>query len=267
MENIIQNIRHVSGTSMGAFFGAAIALNIPYTDLEQIIKDFTKQPPRFDAANILQLMTTFGLDNGDFLVEPLRKYIRNTYGTNDITFIELTKKTGKHLVVCATCVETLKPVYFSVDTTPDLGVLDAVQASMTVPVLVRPKKIGDNHYCDGAVTDNIPVCPFRGSQSLLVIRVTSDMAQPPPNVMTSFTSYLYALMHAYCAQTTKCDEKITWLVVLNKCPLSFLPMKFCKDGMEVDMSDKDVDASTLYGYEKLQEWLLDQLLEVIDESH
>lgn len=94
VEHIIDNIRHVSGTSMGAFFGAAIALRIPYADLENDVKEFARTPLTFEVAKLLQVMSSLGVDDGNFLVRPLRKYMQRVHGVDDISFMELSKRRG-----------------------------------------------------------------------------------------------------------------------------------------------------------------------------
>lgn len=254
MENMLNDIRHISGTSIGAFFGCAIALNMSYIDIEKYIKEFIRHPLVFDASKILGIVSTFGIDDGQFLVEALRMYVRAKYDKDDITFLELTKTTGKYFVVCATCVDTMKATYFSVDSTPDVGILDAVQASMSVPLFVRPKKIGDFHYCDGAVTDNIPYTCFKDVMSLLVIRVGNDSSPPPNNLMSSFPMYVYTIFQTYCSHQQQLDEKIKWVLYLNQCPLPFLPIRCNKDGLILQISESELDDSVVYGYSKMQEW-------------
>lgn len=255
MENMLNNIRHISGTSIGAFFGCALALNMSYIEIESAIRDFISKPLFFDATKLLSLVSTLGVDDGDFLIDPLKKYVQNKYGTNDITFLDLTKATGKYFVVCATCVETMKPTYFSVETTPTVGILEAVQASMSVPLFVRPKKIGDAYYCDGAVTDNIPYSCFKDVLSLLVIRVGNETCCPPKNIMSSFPTYIYTILHTYCSNQHQYDGKIKWLLYMDTCPLTFLPIKCQKDGLLLHVTFEDLDKSIVYGYSKMQEWI------------
>jgi predicted acylesterase/phospholipase RssA len=51
----------------------------------------------------------------------------------------------------------MKATYFSVDTTPNVRVVDAVRASICIPILMRPVRIGDEFYIDGNITHGLPM--------------------------------------------------------------------------------------------------------------
>jgi predicted patatin/cPLA2 family phospholipase len=66
-------------------------------------------------------------------------------------------KTGKDLIICATNALNMKATYFSVNTTPNVLVIDAVRASCAIPLIIKPVKIGDTYYIDGCITDDLPI--------------------------------------------------------------------------------------------------------------
>lgn len=258
-ESLTHNLRHVSGTSIGAYFACAIALDIPYRDLEQIIKDHTKdESVNFETHNLMNIFTTMGVNDGDFLVLSLRKYVRTNYnGSDDITFLDLCKATGKHLVVCASCVEKACAQYFSVDNTPHVGVIEAVKASMSIPVLIKPVKIGEYHYVDGAIADNHPVTCFGDPPplSMLSIKVSSKV-EVPANVMSSFPEYIITLFRTYFSLVDKQFQKTKWSLVMNESPIQFLPIKYTSTSIKLQLTDSEIDNAIGYGYTKLQEWFL-----------
>lgn len=55
---------------------------------------------------------------------------------------------------------------FSADRTPDIPVADAVAASICLPVIFRPWKIGDDLYVDGGIVSNLPAWPFDEEREL-----------------------------------------------------------------------------------------------------
>ena len=150
---LIKNINTIIGTSIGSLFGVAFIMNIPLIDIENIWKElFDIRKKNFDInlENILIIYDTCGLDDNMRSLIFIMKYIKN------LTFIDFVKKTGKDFIVCATNVHTMKPVYFSVNTTPNVLVSDALFASASLPILMRPYQIGETYYTDGGITDNIP---------------------------------------------------------------------------------------------------------------
>lgn len=262
VERLLTHVRHVSGASIGALFAAIIALDIPYEHLERLVRKHITTPVNFSMAQILNTFTNLGIDDGAFMTLMLREYLQEAYGVDDMTFIELTKKTGKHLVISANCVETMRPMYFSVNTTPDLSILRAVHASMSVPILVMPCKIGELHYSDGGTCDNLPVACFdeqpheKNNHLAFIISPPNASATVTSNPMSSFMCYVFAHVHTYMNSCIRNNNKPTkWIVHLNECPLTFLPLKFNKDGMVLCVSDDEVDASIAYGYQKMQQWL------------
>ena len=142
-----ENIRDVAGTSMGAFFSLAYALKIPIERLEKIIydtinSDITKIYPN----NFLNLINDYGINNPINYLKNIREYIKEIYNQDDITFIELSKKTGINLYISVTEVHSGSNVIFNVDDYPNVSVLDAISASMCIPILSKPVIINESDY-------------------------------------------------------------------------------------------------------------------------
>lgn len=256
MENLTAHLRHISGTSIGAFFACAIALDIPYQELETLLKEHSRDDAlAFDTTQFVQLFTSMGIRDAEFLVSPLQKYIKKKFDMPTITFLELSKSTGKNLVVCASCVEKGDPTYFCVDRTPHVRVLDAVKASMSLPILVKPVKIGEYHYVDGGITDNHPVTCFCDPPpaSMLSIKVCAKV-HIPENVLTSLPNYLATLFCTYFHQIDKQYQKTKWSLLLNESPVPFLTFKYEATRVHIVISDEDIDNAIAYGYCKLQDW-------------
>ena len=191
------DIRHVSGTSIGAVFATAFAIGIPVAELESMSHHIFSDPDyiRYDPTALLSLMSTYGLDDGHRFVKPLEPYMaavalapeelqksaaakmtfREHAGAPATTFRDIRERFGRTLVVVATCLETGEAVYFGPDTTPEVAVLDAVRASMAIPFVIRPVGIAGRHYVDGAFTDNTPFAPF--------LSAPPDPSDPPPLFM------------------------------------------------------------------------------------
>ena len=151
---LIVNIKTVIGTSIGAFFAIAFVLNISISDIEIFWNDFLNENTKKFDINIIQLFdifSTLGLDDSSRAFEIIIKNL------NNITFLDLAKKTGKDLIICATNAHTMKGIYFSVNNTPNVMVSDALHASCSLPLIKKPVKIGDTYYIDGGVTENIPI--------------------------------------------------------------------------------------------------------------
>ena len=167
-----KNIRDVAGTSMGAFFSLAYALKIPIERLEKIIyatmkSNITKIYP----TNFINLINNYGFNNPiDYLIG-LREYIKEVYNQDDITFLELTKKTGINLYVSVSEINTGINVIFNVNDYPNVSVLEAISASMSIPVLSKPVKIDGKYYVDGYLTNNFPIEVFSHINSEFILGI------------------------------------------------------------------------------------------------
>jgi NTE family protein len=67
------------------------------------------------------------------------------------------------LFVTATDINNGKAVYFS-----EGNLIEALSASMSIPVLFQPVTIGNIQYLDGGVTDNLPVYPVENKCRYLI---------------------------------------------------------------------------------------------------
>jgi predicted acylesterase/phospholipase RssA len=87
------------------------------------------------------------LYSGEKLYQTIDKLLRNKTGINNTTFAQLKayqereKLKERKLVVTATCLATQELVWFSYETTPDVAVATAVQASSALPLFFEPVKL------------------------------------------------------------------------------------------------------------------------------
>jgi len=159
--NMDKNIRDVAGTSMGAFFSLAYALKIPIDRLEEIIyKTMKSDIVKIYPNNFFDLMNNYGLNNPLDYLKEIREYIKEIYNQEDMTFLELTKKTGVNLYISVTEINSGSNVIFNVDNYPNISVIDAVSASMCLPILSKPVLIDGKFYIDGYLTNNFPIEVF-----------------------------------------------------------------------------------------------------------
>lgn len=257
MEQIDKKIQSLVGTSMGALFACVMALGIPAGTMEVDLKKFFADPKNafFEAASLMQMFHRMGIEHASIVTRPLEKYFLELWGTLDVTFLDFAKKTGKDLVICASCIETSSATYFSVNTTPDVYVLHAIQASMAVPMVFFPVEINGKHYVDGGVTDNQPVDCFgdRARESMLAVRMTwkkQEEATPVATVTENVVTYLSHIMYTMFQYWDRQFQKAKYVILCDDPPVPFLPCKYSKEGISVKITDRDVDASVEYGFVK-----------------
>ena len=164
---ILKNIKNFVGTSAGSLMCLFMVLGYTYDEiLEFLDKNLADDRiSKFNPSECLELFSTFGLNSGKNLEELIQRVVYKKLKKNDITFIELTKLTGKNLVVCVSNLSKEKSEFFNVDTMSHLSVVTAIRVSCSIPLLITPLSINGDLYLDGAMYNNFPINYF--DQSLL----------------------------------------------------------------------------------------------------
>lgn len=155
-------IAGVAGCSMGSYVGALWCAGLDGPALEERAKEIK------DRATLKALMDfiippSAGLIRGDLI----RKHLERDLGTK--TFAEL----DRPLLVIATDLDRLTPTVF--DTGP---VSNAVHASSAIPAICAPVHLNGRRYCDGGVSEPLPVLLLKRRMHLDHIIAVNVMPTP-----------------------------------------------------------------------------------------
>lgn len=169
-----------AGCSIGAMTALLIVLGFSAHEIGQLVLTTPfERLVSLDPMMMLRVLTegSLGLDPGHVLRDWLatqiaRKTTCDIGQAKRLTLGELKQKTGMNLVCVTTNLETRSEFVLSSEATPDVCVVDAVQASMALPPLFRPVDIQGVLCSDGGLVNNFPVSLFDESR-LLGIRLTS----------------------------------------------------------------------------------------------
>lgn len=176
LENIVKNIKHIVGTSIGAYFGLILGLKIPIETIEEDIGKLVMQLGEIltiDHNNLANLFNKNGIFTYYEFFVPIIAHMKKEYGIEDITFIEFAKKTGINLYVNAINLNTAEKVIFSTENTPNVSVIDAVKASMSVPFLYQPVLIDGEYFMDGIIS-SFEIFANVDKKSQLILLLPSD---------------------------------------------------------------------------------------------
>lgn len=151
IEHHLSDLEEISGSSSGSMIALFILITKSVTKtfdifLDVKIKELTEY-------NIENLLNDYGFISHVKIKEYLSKHC-------DLTFKELYEKTKIKFYVSAYCVERQTNVYFSVDSHPDLKVVESICMSISVPFLMSSYKFDGYHYIDGGTFESIPMMPF-----------------------------------------------------------------------------------------------------------
>ena len=179
------DIEQVIGVSAGSMFGLYYILKIDWEDLLDISLnlDYSSMLD-VDIDNILNNQS---LLTGKKFMEHIKSTIINKIDP-DITFRGLYKYSKILFTVSALNITDSKPEYFNYINTPDIKVLDAIQASSALPPLLPPFKIKNKWYYDGGFCNNCPV-NLLDEQSTIAFSIS-----PIPNEYNNKTQIFNLIM-------------------------------------------------------------------------
>jgi predicted acylesterase/phospholipase RssA len=177
-ENKLDDLEEISGASAGSLIATGIAIghNVDFL-MEQSVS--------YDFSNLFQFSLKSLLTNYGFMTHSNIRSILVKLNGCDPRFKDLKKK----LHVSALCIDTLQTEYFSVDTHPDMFVLDAVCMSISLPFVFVPFKYNGRMYIDGGTCETHPSMPFIGKHADDVLAIYTVVDKPYGEVKT-FTEYL-----------------------------------------------------------------------------
>ncbi|MFT5820046.1 MAG: NTE family protein [Crocinitomix sp.] len=163
-KNILKDVKRVAGTSAGAITAALVSLKYDAATITKVVNN-TDFKTFEDHWNPLKIVTKYGLYKGQVLLNFIEKFFTDIGLPNTSTFQDLKDKGYHDLKLFASDLNLSEAREFSVDTTPNAIVAEAVRASMSIPIFFRAWKfsngIPDEHiYVDGGVTYNYPITCF-----------------------------------------------------------------------------------------------------------
>ena len=152
-------IDFVSGSSMGAFVGAAYAAGSPLSRLEGIALKTTWQ---FAVKMFIPSFSKSGIVAG----ERISEYLYEVIGVRTFNDLDIP------LSIDTTDLETGEKI-----TIAEGDLIQAVRASIAVPLILTPKIIGDKVLVDGGLVSPIPIQTVREMGAKFIIAV-DVMASP-----------------------------------------------------------------------------------------
>jgi predicted acylesterase/phospholipase RssA len=272
------HIKNAAGTSMGSFFCLAFALKIPIDELEEMIITLINIPEVISVSSddFINLFTDLGFNNSKLYLLGIKKYLKKKYDIEDITFIELSKLTGVNVFVSVTKINTGKNFIFNVNDTPNASVLDAVAASMCIPLLSQPIKIDDNYYVDGCLTNNLPYEIFNNINQDDILNVAiyikkdyevTDIIKTDEelnffNYYKQICSIIYS-NSLHCSYISKLPNFKNPLLISDSPFTSFYNIKVSDDSIAFNIKDDDVQNLILQGFRDISNYM--KQFEIIEE--
>lgn len=260
IENMMENIKHCAGTSIGAYFGTILALKIPIDYIEKelsMLLDNLNSRKQTDLIltkeNISRLFINNGLSSPAFFLAPIRHFLQETYNTDDITFIEIAKRTGINLYINTININTGISKVFSLENTPNASVLNAILASISVPFLYEPVLIDNEYYIDG-ITDYVDFFKDVNKEYVLYIKLCRMNHEKPVELPKSFGFMAYSMrvIEIIVNSTLILEEKhkdVFYVMKIKELPYeSTFRFKYTDTEIIIDFTQDDLDNLILKGF-------------------
>lgn len=209
----ICKIKNIAGTSAGSMVGLLICIGYQPYKIYKFMKLLDLQKTR--KINMSNLITKYGLDNGDRIMLVIKKLL-NTYDySEDITFKELYNRTFINFIVTGTCINDKKIYYFSHNNYPDMKVLTAIRISMAIPLFFTPVKYENKIFIDGCCLDNYPIHLFKEKLDNVIGLYIIDKKKHINNITCIedyLTNTIYCLLDGMIQKTGGMYEKHTIMI-------------------------------------------------------
>ncbi len=190
--DMIKNIKEVTGCSIGAFSGLLFLLGYKSSDLKKIFLGYNLD--KLKKIKISKFFENFGLDDGKKVEKFIKVFIKKKKMNENITLQEFYEKTGKSLVTVCTNVNTKKVEFVRKEEFPDIPVYMAVQMSMCLPFIYKPVNFNGNLYVDGGLTCNFPVRYYFSQETEQKIIGFCFQEKNKTEDVLGFESYLYNIL-------------------------------------------------------------------------
>ena len=202
---LLKNLKEVSGVSAGAWLAFMIATGLPIQVIEKLVLDFEFSHIRnLTPDALLCFPETLGIDDGTNLVKFLESIFRVAVKISpSITFAELSAlKLSKINFRCwATDLKEQTPCEFSLKETPHVKIIDALRASMSLPLYFTPVEhpITKNFLTDGGIQGSLPLHLLTEAEcrQCIAIGFSGDNEKLNPNDLMGFMNSLFScLIHS-----------------------------------------------------------------------
>ena len=191
--NHLRNVTEYWGTSAGGLLASLLALTKSAVTVKKLMLGADYSAFRdMDVMNLVSITTTWGVDDGTALVRELeRLFERIEPGRKDVRLVDV-----PGLNIVAADLNAHETVVCNSVTQPRLRVVDALRASMSLPLIFRPYVHPEtgHYWVDGAVRAHFPwhVLPDDDARNSALGFAFEKSWMGGPR---SFTEFLFSMIH------------------------------------------------------------------------
>jgi len=242
-------LKRVIGTSIGALVSYIYLLGLDPLDFFMCVID--KDISSFK--NFNEQMNGYLINNNkiyEWIIELINVSQHTNENTNEnTTFIEFYEMNKIDYNISAVCIETQNQCFFNYRDTPDVKIIDAVMASISLPLIFNSYKIGNKSYYDGGYVCNMPIYRL-GPFSIGIMTIPTPISNNEGNegIMNMFDSWIQNIetyidiIHGYFEKLHNEGRNISEFII---------KVKVKSEQLNFDMSEHDKINLFMMGYNEV----------------
>ena len=195
---VLQGVDEILGCSIGAVMALLVVLEYTETELHDFLLHFNYQDIK--DINFMTVLEKWGVDSGEKIEQFLVLLIKHKTGLVEPTFAQLagSEQTRINLIVNAVALDEYKVHFFSERDSPEMPVVKAVRASLSLPGVFSPVDYGNHIWVDGGLLNNMPIEYFANdptctSEEILGLRFPSSNKPPSYQGLENIQKYLISV--------------------------------------------------------------------------
>lgn len=254
-KNLIKNFKNYIGTSGGAIILFFLLIGYSSNDIKNILLNELDFLTNLNIQNITNIYYELGIDNTKKNEKILRKYLYSKSNLESITFIEFCKKYGYNLIITGANITTQSLDYFSIDTFPDMDIIQALLITSCIPILYKPILFNDNLYIDGGIYSNFPLDYFEKYYNETIgISVITNYKKDNNNIINYMSNILFSVMTKLSYDNIERNKD-----KYNICYIDFEDsvlndINFSLDDLEMKIDKNNVNKYYEIGYKKFKNY-------------
>jgi len=199
---LLKAVKEYIGISAGSFCAFAVCIGCTLSELRTVsaLLDFSLMQS-LTPETAFKFLDTFGFDSGENLERLLTVLMKSKGFSPGLTFGELAAIKAPRLRVFATDLNTCMPVEFSAVKSPDVRIIQALRASMSIPIYFTPVTGSNGHLLvDGGVITHVPfsLLPREERETTLNITFRHDhMMKKEVATLPDYLEQIYGSLHRY----------------------------------------------------------------------
>lgn len=250
--DILKYVVNLLGTSAGSIMCLFIALGFSSDEMISFIyQQFCRNEiVQLNIDEVFMIFDHYGLSSGSNISKLVSAMLQHKLHKNDITFLELTKTTGKNLIVCVANLTDNHEEYWSVDNVPNMSVCFAIRTSCSLPFIFTPMVYKDKLYIDGGIYNNFPINYFAKDVLKDVIGINIKTKSLQQKEVNDFFSYANLILSTTLNQLTKPynDDLQNNVVTIELRDESWI----CMNNMQICLPNQPIETIINVGYEQMK---------------